>query len=95
MKEAGVRELKAHLSEYLREVKKGARVIVAESGEKIAQIIPVESYKKGEKIYNSLSKMAKEGLILLPRRWGEPHGHPQRVKIKGSQFSNAIIDARR
>lgn len=95
MKETGVRELKAHLSKYLREVKKGNKIIVTERGERIAQILPLKSYKKKERIYDSLSKLAKESLILLPRQWGKPQGHPQRVKVKGAQFSNAVIEARR
>ncbi|MFH1002446.1 MAG: hypothetical protein V1759_04290 [bacterium] len=47
------------------------------------------------KAHNSLSKLAKKGLILLPRQWGKPQGHPQRVQVKGAPFSNAVIEDRR
>ncbi len=98
MKEAGVRELKTHLSEYLRGVKKGERIIVTDRNEKVAQIIPIRTYKgnkKREKIYDLLSKLAKRGLILPPQRWGKPQRHPKRIQIKGTQFSDAVIETRR
>lgn len=36
----GVRDLKARLSEYLRDVKRGATVVVTEHGRPIARIVP-------------------------------------------------------
>ena len=39
-KEVGVRELKARLSEYLRDVKSGRTVIVTEHGRPVARLVP-------------------------------------------------------
>jgi prevent-host-death family protein len=39
MQKAGVRELKMHLSQYLRQVKQGENILVAERGRAIAQIV--------------------------------------------------------
>ena len=36
----GVRELKTHLSAYLREVKEGATIVITERGSEVARIIP-------------------------------------------------------
>jgi prevent-host-death family protein len=40
MRTAGVRELKSHLSEYLRKVKHGETVLVTEHGEVVARLSP-------------------------------------------------------
>lgn len=39
--EAGIRELKARLSAYLRQVKAGGTVIITERGEPIGRIVPL------------------------------------------------------
>ena len=40
----GIRQLRARLSECLREVKKGATIVVTEHGRRVARIVPeVES----------------------------------------------------
>jgi prevent-host-death family protein len=36
----GVRELKTHLSEYLRDVKKGKTIVVTEHGKPVGRLIP-------------------------------------------------------
>jgi len=36
----GIRQLKAKLSEYVREVKKGATVVVTDHGRRVARLVP-------------------------------------------------------
>ncbi len=36
----GVRDLKTHLSEYLREIKKGKTIVITEHGKPVGRIIP-------------------------------------------------------
>jgi prevent-host-death family protein len=43
MDTVGIRELKAHLSRYLKRVRSGARLMVTERGRSIATISPVEA----------------------------------------------------
>ena len=95
MKKVGIRELKIHLSQYLQEVKKGKDVLVTDRGKAIAQIVPVKTNKKEKDIRTALLEMAREGHILLPQQWGKPMAHPNRVKIKGDQFSDAVVEDRR
>jgi prevent-host-death family protein len=38
---AGIRELKAHLSAYLRQVKAGGTVVITDRGEPIGRIVPI------------------------------------------------------
>ena len=37
----GIRELKAHLSSYLRQVKSGASVVITERGKPVRRIVPI------------------------------------------------------
>lgn len=37
----GIRELKAHLSSYLRQVKSGASVVITERGKPVGRIVPI------------------------------------------------------
>lgn len=41
-KSIGIRELKTHLSKYLRRVKDGETIIITERGQPIGRILPVE-----------------------------------------------------
>ena len=95
MKEAGVREVKAHLSQYLREVKKGDEIIITERGNVIAHIVSASPNGGENRLYEDLSLMAKRGLVRLPVRWGKPTGRPRREAMKGSPLSDAVIEDRR
>ena len=95
MKKTGVRELRIHLSRYLRKVKQGENILITERGRAIAQIVPVNSVEKREEVQSVLFELAKKGHILLPQQWGKPVGQPRRVRVKGTPFSDAVIDSRR
>jgi|LGVF01.1.fsa_nt_gb prevent-host-death family protein len=95
MKKAGVRELKIHLSQYLRQVKQGENILVTERGRTIAQIVPIKSAEKRENVESVLFHLAKKGHILLPQQLGKPMGHPMRIRVKGTPFSDAVIENRR
>ena len=60
MKIAAVSELKAHLSEYLNEVKVGGEVVVTDRGKPVARLVPVVHSLFGR---DSLLKLQKQGLI--------------------------------
>jgi prevent-host-death family protein len=62
MKTTAISELKAHLSEYLNQVKSGNEVLVTDRGKPVARIVPIsnKTHSRG-----SFSKMEKEGLIKL------------------------------
>lgn len=94
MKKTGIRELKTHLSQYLRDVKQGGVILVTERGKVIAQIVPVKPDKKKEEIQSALHQLAEKGYILLPQQWGKPMGHPRRIRVKGTPFSDAVIEDR-
>jgi prevent-host-death family protein len=84
----GIRELKAHLSEYLKRVKKGEAIAVSEHGQRIALLTPAGKVE------------GKSGLWELVRRgvveWsgGKPKGLWPLVKIKGKPLSQTVIEDR-
>ena len=55
---AGIRELKARLSEYLRRVQAGETVIVTDRGQPVGRIIPI-----AQPLEDRLEAMAQAGLI--------------------------------
>jgi prevent-host-death family protein len=62
MKTTAISELKAHLSEYLKQVKGGNEVLVTDRGKPVARIVPISSKTRSR---GSFSRMEKEGLIKL------------------------------
>ncbi|MBI1996079.1 MAG: type II toxin-antitoxin system prevent-host-death family antitoxin [Deltaproteobacteria bacterium] len=85
---AGIREVKNRLSEYLRMVKAGERVVVTEHGKPVAVMTrpvgPVD-----ERI---------DGMIRERQaHWegGKPRGSKRPPKIKGPSVADAVIEDRR
>lgn len=94
-KPIGVRELKTHLSKYLKDVKKGGEIMVSERGKVVARITPVISQLEQSKLQSFLLKLSWEGKIILPGSY-KPPSHPKfRKKVKGTPFSDAVIEGRR
>jgi len=89
MKTAGIKDLKNRLSYYLREVKKGEKILVTDRDQVIATILPVE---RGEEDSELLS-LVKEGFASW--RGGKPTGSHRPVKIKGRPVSEIILEDRR
>jgi len=55
----GIRELKSKLSECVRDVKRGATIVVTEHGRKVARIVP-ETYSLDERL-----RSLKDGGAML------------------------------
>ncbi len=70
MPEAGVRELKNRLSEYLRQVRAGDAVLVTDRGEIVAELTPPGHGPADASVPAGLVALAKRGLIRL----GTPGG---------------------
>ena len=89
MKTAGIKDLKNRLSYYLREVKKGEKILVTDRDQVIATILPVE---RGEEDSELLS-LVKEGFASW--RGGKPTGSDHPFKIKGRTVSEIVLEDRR
>ncbi|HEY7474377.1 MAG TPA: type II toxin-antitoxin system prevent-host-death family antitoxin [Vicinamibacterales bacterium] len=84
----GVRELKAHLSEYLKRVEAGEQLTVAHRGRPIATIVPATAGPKIEWV----RAMVAEGRA----QWngGKPRGLTPRLKSRGKPASRMVIEDR-
>lgn len=58
--EAGVRELRDHLSRYLELVRDGAEVTVTDHGKAVARLVPLDRPRP-------LDRLIAEGLVTPPR----------------------------
>ena len=65
MKSVGVRELKNRLSEYLREVRAGERVLVTDRGEVVAELAPPGQGTHESDVPAALATLARRGLATL------------------------------
>lgn len=65
MKTVGVRELKNHLSEYLRRVRLGESVLVTDRGEVVAEFSPPTRGASDTSLPAGLLALARRGLATL------------------------------
>lgn len=89
MIEAGVKDLKNRLSYYLREVKKGEKILVTEREKVIATITPVDRVEEDSLILS----LVREGFAAW--KGGKPSGSRRPVKIKGKTVSEIVLEDRR
>lgn len=84
----GVRELKNRLSECLRRVKQGERLVVTERGKPIAVISSMQ-----KPLNRRIESLIREGLV----QWGggKPQGASRPPKIKGRSVADLVIEDRR
>ncbi|MDQ2667939.1 MAG: type II toxin-antitoxin system prevent-host-death family antitoxin [Gemmatimonadota bacterium] len=72
MKAIGVRELKAHLSQVLKDVQAGEDVLVTDRGRVIAELRrPGATALASTPVDRALARMAAEGTMRI----GEPHAN--------------------
>ena len=69
MKAIGIRELKNRLSEYLRQVRDGERVLVTDRGKVVAELRSADESDLEKDIDPALVRLARRGLLSL----GEPN----------------------
>lgn len=94
-KQVGIRELKAHLSRYVKEVKQGEEILVSERGKVVARLVPSDPVSEADRTQQHLLKLAAEGAILLPRTRRPTTVPASRIKVEGTPFSDAVIEDRR
>jgi len=94
-KAVGIRELKTHLSRYVKEVKAGDEILVSERGRIIARLTPVGHSSEGDLLQTLLLKLSAEGKIILPITHKKALRPSRRKKVTGSPFSDAVLEGRR
>ena len=84
----GVRELKARLSEYLREIKAGNTIIITEHGRPVGQLIP-----SVQPLAERVEAMRRAGLLT----WNGkrlPAGQPMAVLRSQQSLTELISEGR-
>ena len=92
MVSAGVRDIKMHLSEYLRKVKMGEIVKITDRGVEIALVMPASSLGETTHINRTILNLVRKGIVTgFP---GKPEGIKNPIKVKGKQISEIILSQR-
>jgi prevent-host-death family protein len=89
METVGIRELKRNLSEYLRSVKAGKKVVITDRKKEIAVIVPFRKVDDQGKIL----QLVREGVA----DWSgeKPRGMSARIRSNGKSVSEAVVEDRR
>jgi prevent-host-death family protein len=89
MGEVGIKALKDHLSEYLRRVRDGERIVVTDRGAPVAVLAPVE---EGAEVQWAWELVRSGGAS-----WGggKPRGSADPPKVRGKLASEMVIEDRR
>lgn len=82
----GIRELRTHLSHYLKRVAAGEEVIVTDRGEQVAALVPVSREQR------LITELQKKGIVS--GKPGKPGGL-RGVEIKGGPISDTVLRHRR
>jgi antitoxin (DNA-binding transcriptional repressor) of toxin-antitoxin stability system len=90
MKTVGIKDLRNRLSYYLRDVKKGEKILITDRDQVIATtIFPVGRREEDSKLFS----LVKEGFASW--RGGKPAGSHRPVKIEGRPGSEIVLEDRR
>ncbi len=94
MKTVGIRELKNHLSEYLRRVRLGESVLVTDRGEVVAEFSP-PTRGADTSLPVALLGLARRGLVTLgaPRDGGGYESLPR--QRRGGRTAAQLLDEER
>jgi len=86
----GIRELKAHLSQYMKRVQRGEQITVTDRGKPIAVIGPARGSRRNEQLDAMLRTGAARGA------GGKPRGSERPARLmRGRSVADAIVEDRR
>ena len=94
MKVVGLRELKNRLSEYIRFVRSGERVIITDRGDVVAEIRPPDASAINEVPYPGLMILVRQGKARLGAG-NEPSLYPSRPPRMASGTAAQLLDQER
>jgi prevent-host-death family protein len=73
--EAGIRDLRNHLSQYLERVRSGEEIVVTDRGEAVARLVPLDRPRVLDRlIAEGLVEPAPSRIRSRPRRRGSSRG---------------------
>jgi prevent-host-death family protein len=89
VKTVGIRELKENLSQYLRSVKAGERILVTERKKEVAMIIPCEALRQETDLF----ALVERGMASW--KGGRPLGMSPRAVSQTGEASQVVVADRR
>ena len=87
---AAVRDLKDHLSAYLRRVQAGERIIVTDHDRPVAELVPLSNAKLTPR--QRLSQLERDGEVTAPRRGG--FVRVKATRTRGRSVSSTLLEDR-
>ena len=94
MRAVGIRELKNRLSEYLRLVRAGERVLVTDRGEVIAELGPPSEGSAYSQVPTKLREMIRDGRAI-PAAPREEYTYPIFPRLAPEGTAERLIDEER
>ena len=88
---ANVAQLKARLSEYLRQVKDGSEVVITERGIPVARLVPLAP---DEQRATREERLIRSGALRPPTAPRQPLGAPKLTRGAGRAVLDALIAER-
>jgi prevent-host-death family protein len=95
--EVSVRELKNHLSKYLRRVQAGEDVVITSRGRPVARLAPAVEERAGEPDREELLRRLQTIAGVHLGKGGKPEGARNPIKIKPGEktLSEIVLENRR
>lgn len=88
----GIRELKNHLSQYVRQVEAGDVVLVTDRGKVVAELAPPGTTSRPD-IHPGLLEMERKGLVRLATRPNHPSLYRRMPRVDlGGETVQGMID---
>ena len=94
MRSVGLRELKNRLSEFVREVRSGKRVVVTDRGEVVAQLIPAGTGNGERRVRARLAELAGRGEVTLGSR-NAAKAYPELAPLLKVRKGTELLDEER
>lgn len=95
METVGIRELKNHLSAYVRKVEAGDIVLVTDRGVVVAELVP-PGHTAQQGIHPGLLELARRDGLRLPTRPRDPAAFPVMAPVDlGGRTIQDLIDEER
>ena len=88
-KKVGVRELKAQLSEYIREIKKGNTVVITERGNAVGRIIPI-----AESLEERIQNLVHSGVADWNGKKVKPGKPVAKIKPESKTLAEIVSEKR-
>ena len=86
MKKIGLRQFKAHLSEYVNRCRDGEHIIITDRGREVAELVPLSNARRAMNALREAGRVKWNG--------GKPKGL-RGIAVRGKPVSETVLEDRR